>query len=66
METKKYVFGEKLKNVREAAGMSQEQLASKIGGKQVSIARWEGGREPRASTLVRLAGALNCKVDDIV
>ena len=59
-------FGPKLKKCRLAAGLSQKQLAEKIGRTQVDVNRWEGGRCPNALILKRLALALGCSMDDLV
>ena len=59
-------FGPKLKECRLAAGLSQKQLAEKIGRTQVDVNRWEGGRCPNALILKRLALALGCSMDDLV
>ena len=43
---------------RADAGLTQEQLAERMGTKQEVIARWEGGRVmPSTRTLARLAKA---------
>lgn len=60
-------MGEKLRTARLKAGMTQTQLAEKIGCTQQEIARYEaGGREPRASMLKRLAEALGCMMEELV
>ena len=47
-----------VRTVREAAGMTQEQLGQKIGSNQGAIARIESGRmRPRTQTLERIAKA---------
>jgi transcriptional regulator with XRE-family HTH domain len=52
-------FGAKLKAVREAAGLTQDQLAEKAGLYKFSIAKIEQGvREPTWSTVQALAKAL--------
>lgn len=59
-------MGEKLKAARKAAGLSQAELAARVGCYQKDIARWEAGREPGALTLKKLAQALGCSIDDLV
>lgn len=59
-------MGEKLKAARIAAGLSQVELAERVGCTQKDISRWEAGREPMALTLKRLAQALGCSMDDLV
>ena len=50
-----------LKEIREKQGLSQEELAERIGCHVNTIRRWESGqREPRASDIKRLSLALEC------
>ena len=58
--------GEKLKRARKAAGLDQRQLAEMVGCTQVDISRWEAGREPKASTLKKLAQAIGCDMEDLI
>ena len=52
-------FGERLKAVREAAGLTQDQLAERAGLYKFSIAKLEQGvREPTWGTVQVLAKAL--------
>lgn len=52
-------FGDRLAGAREAAGLSQEALAKKIGVKMVTIEAWENDlKEPRANRLQMLSGML--------
>ncbi len=45
-------------------GLTQEELAGRVGTKQPSIARLEAGRrEPSLSYLRRVAAALGCRLD---
>ena len=59
-------MGEKLREARKAAGLTQAQLAERVGCYQKDIARWEAGLEPKALTLKNLAQALDCSMDDLV
>lgn len=59
-------MGEKLKAARKAAGLTQVELAEKVGCKQKDISRWENGRPTTAETLKKLAQALGCSMDDLV
>lgn len=53
--------------VRQAHGMTQEQLAEATGVHRVTIARIETGDvSPKAETLKRLADALGVLVDDLI
>lgn len=60
-------MGEKLKAARLAAGLTQAQLAERLGIPQSSIARYEAGaREPLASTLKSMAEALGCTMEELI
>lgn len=53
-------FGCVLRELRRGAGLSQRELAERIGSTQSAIARMEkGAAEPRFCTLEKLAEALN-------
>ena len=53
-------FGDRLTAAREAAGMSQEALAKRLGVKKSTMRNWEDDlAEPRANRLSMLAGLLN-------
>jgi transcriptional regulator with XRE-family HTH domain len=52
-------FARRLRELREAAGLTQEQLAARAGVKRDAIARWErGAREPAWGNVLALAEAL--------
>lgn len=56
----KQLFAERLKNAREASGMSQNQMASRIGVTAATIASWEKAENaPRANRMQMLASLLN-------
>ncbi len=60
MTMDKVLFGERLKNAREASGMSRKQMAGRLGVKSATIGRWESGKEvPRANRLQMIASLLN-------
>ncbi len=60
-------FTAALRAAREACGWSQADLAGRAGISVEAYGRLERGRVlPRASTLVRLARALNVRVDDLL
>lgn len=60
-------MGEKLKAARLATGMTQAQLAEKIGCLSKDVSRWENGHvEPGVMTAKKIAQVLGCKIDDIV
>lgn len=52
-------FGDRLAAAREAAGMTQKDLAKRVGVKVSTLARWEEDQaEPRANRLQMLSGML--------
>lgn len=52
-------FPGRLRELREAVGLTQDQLARAAGVKRGAVARWEAGdREPVWSNVVALAAAL--------
>ena len=52
-------FGDRISGAREAAGMSQTDLAKRLGIAKTTLAAWEDDRsEPRANRLAMLAGML--------
>jgi transcriptional regulator with XRE-family HTH domain len=60
-------FGERLHGLREAAGLSQQQLAERVGISQAAYAWWE--RRPvalRPDQILKLATVLNVSADDLL
>lgn len=55
----------RLAQVRKAGGITQEQLAEKVGTKQPDIARFEKGNQTsvKLSTIIKIAEALGVKVE---
>ena len=59
--------GKTIAALRQARGMTQQQLADALGIAQQSVARWETGeREPRVSTLRRIAAVLGCDLSALL
>lgn len=57
----------RLKALREAAGLSQRELARQIGERQSNIQYWETtGKFPRSDALVPLAKALGVTVEEVL
>lgn len=57
-------FGEKLKEIRKDIGITQKELANKIGVKRTTVAGYETkGKEPSYQTLIKIARALDCSLD---
>ncbi|TCM84563.1 helix-turn-helix domain-containing protein [Rhodovulum steppense] len=53
-------FGDRLSGAREALGMTQTELAKRLGVRLATLKAWEEDRaEPRANRLQMLAGVLN-------
>jgi ribosome-binding protein aMBF1 (putative translation factor) len=58
-----HVIGRRVRELREARGISQAELARRIGSSQSVIARLElGGAEPRFVLLERVAQALGAQL----
>ena len=54
------LFGERLKNAREANAMSRKTMANRLGVKPATVEKWESGElEPRANRLQMTASLLN-------
>ena len=59
--------GEKIRELRKAQGLTQEELAQKIGIKRGTLAQYETGkRSPKRETLERFAKALNVQWYDVI
>lgn len=60
-------FGRRLKSIREAAGLTQEQVAERTRGDAKYLSALENGRSsPTLDTMMALAKALNAPVSDFV
>lgn len=52
--------------LRLAKGWTQARLAEEVGCLRVDIGRWERGeRRPIISSAIKLARALDCKIEDL-
>jgi transcriptional regulator with XRE-family HTH domain len=52
-------FGGRLRELREGKGLTQDQLAGRVGVQRDAVARWErGAREPSWSNVLALCEAL--------
>jgi transcriptional regulator with XRE-family HTH domain len=61
------LFGERLREVRLARGLTQSELADRCGTSIAAISHIERGTKvPTLTTLVRLADALECRVTKLV
>lgn len=60
------VFSTNLARIRSERGLTQEQLAEKIGVQQPTVQRWEaGGRQPRRGSLEAIAAALEVELSSL-
>lgn len=56
-----------LRERRETAGLSQEELARRVGVSVFTVSRWELGKHsPPVDRLYDLADALGCHVHDLI
>lgn len=61
------MIGEKLYQLRRSRGLSQEQLAERIGVSRQTISKWEGGLStPDLEKLIALADCFEISVDELV
>lgn len=61
------VFYENLKYIRKDMGLTQKQVAEKLGVVESCYANWEQGRtEPSISMLRNLSIILNVSIDDLI
>ena len=59
--------GKRLKGYREAAGLTQRELASKINVTHSNINYWENSNKlPKSNFLIAIAKALNVSVDELL
>ncbi len=61
--TKNKAIGRRIRQAREAAGMTQEELAEDLDTKPATVSRWESGSFPKRIGLPKIAAALNKPVD---
>lgn len=60
-------MGERLKKLREKAGMTQKEVAEKIGVGQSSVSMWEIGKStPQTKLLIKIAELYGCSVYEIL
>ena len=61
------IFCERLKRLLKSAGLSQKELAEKIGCTEVTVSRYIAGeRVPKATIVVKIANALGVSVDYLI
>ena len=60
-------FVDNLKGLRKMVGLSQAQLAEKLGTTQKTVSHWETGyTEPSIAQLIDLANIFKVTLDDLV
>lgn len=60
------VFGDNLRKARKQLGLTQRQLAARIGARHNSVSNWETGQnEPDTLTIRRLCDALSITANDL-
>lgn len=60
-------FGDRLRQLREKAGLPQADLAARMGKQIQAVSRYESGtRVPTLALLYQLAKALGCKPCDLL
>ena len=58
--------GERIKKARKKYGLTQKELAKKLGTTQANISQYEvGNRKPKIETLDRIAKAIGCPISDL-
>ncbi|MDE5931774.1 MAG: helix-turn-helix domain-containing protein, partial [Lachnospiraceae bacterium] len=61
------MLGENLLHLRKLAGLSQEEIAGRIGVSRQALAKWETGETiPDVEKCLRLAQIYNVSLDDLV
>ena len=64
---RKITFGSNLRYYREERGLTQKQLADKVGYTEKSVSKWEnGGGMPTMETLLQLSALFNVSLDELV
>ena len=60
-------FGENLQKLRKEKGLSQEQLAEKLGVTRQSVSKWESGASyPEMDKIVSLCNMFHCDLDVLI
>ena len=60
-------FGENLQKLRKEQGISQEQLAEKLGVTRQSVSKWESGASyPEMDKIVALCNMFHCDLDVLI
>ena len=66
-ENKFMEFNEKLRNLRNASGLTQEELAEKLYVSRTAISKWESGRGyPNIDSLKQIAQFFSVSLDELI
>lgn len=52
--------------LRMERGLTQGQLADRIGCRQKDVSRWESGTKPGAEYLIKISAALDCSIEELI
>lgn len=67
IEERKKIIAQTMRELRKRSGMSQKEIAAKVGVSQATYSAYERGRnEPPAEMLVRLSYVFDCSIDVLV
>ena len=66
MLTREIMIAENVKKYRKKLGLSQDALARKADITYSSLLKIENGNDPRVSSLIKIADALNVSLDELV
>ncbi len=62
-----YKFGNRLYSLRQALGLSQTELAAKVGVTNKSVSKWENGAsKPSTNVLRKLSDLFNISIDELL
>ena len=60
-------FGDKLLELRKKNGLSQEELAEKLGVSRQSVSKWESNQTyPETDKIIQVANLFDCSMDDLI
>ncbi len=60
-------FGDKLIMLRKKKGLSQEELAEKLGVSRQSVSKWESNNSyPETDKIVQICNIFDCSMDDLI
>ena len=60
-------FGDKLLRLRKKNGLSQEELAEKLGVSRQSVSKWESNNAyPETDKIVQICNLFSCTMDDLI